>query len=141
MSGDAIPASLPPFKKITMKPLNKLSNVERAKLLFELFPEEMPKFRSFMIELTEAIITDPAKLKSKAIDQIHTTEFWQELVNTAQRRLGQYGKRLAKRSRLFSEQFFDGYDSIYAAYCLHQYIIKDEGLNRKFRNAVLLFFF
>jgi hypothetical protein len=124
-----------------MKPLNKLSNGERAKLLFELFPEEIPKFISFMTDLTQAIIQDPAKLKSKAIDQIHTTEFWQELVNTAQRRLRQYGKKLEKRSRLFSEQLFDGYDSIYAGYCLHQYIIKDEGLNRKFRNAVMLLFF
>jgi hypothetical protein len=124
-----------------MKPLIKLSNVERAKLLFELFPEEMPKFISFMIELTRAIIEDPLKLKSKAIDQIHTTEFWQELVLNAKRRLDQYGDKVAKRSRLFSEQLFDGYDSIYAGYCLHQYIIKNEGLNRKFRNAVMLLFF
>jgi hypothetical protein len=124
-----------------MKPLNKLSNVERAKLLFELFPEEMPKFISFIRGLTQAIIQDPSKLRSKAIDQIHTTEFWQELVSNAKRRLDQYGNKLAKRSRLFSEQLFDGYDSIYAGYCLHQYIIKDEGLNRKFRNAVILLFF
>ena len=89
-----------------MKPLNKLSTVDRAKLLFELFPEEMPKFISFRIELTQAIIIDPAKLKSKAIDQIHTTEFWQQLVNNAQTRLEQYGNRLAKQSRLFSEQLF-----------------------------------
>jgi hypothetical protein len=126
---------------IIMKPLNKLSNIERAKLLFELFPEEMPKFISFMTSVTQAIIQDPAKLKSKAIDQIHTTEFWQELVSNAQGRLAQYRNELAKRSRLFSEQLFDGYDSIYAAYCLHQYIIKEEGLNRKFRYAVMLLFF
>jgi hypothetical protein len=124
-----------------MKPLNKLSNVERAELLFELFPEEMPKFISFMTELTKAINEDPAQLKSKAIDQIHTTEFWQELVNIAQKKLEQYGNRLAKQSKLFSEQLFDGYDSIYAGYCLHQYVIKNEGLNRKFKNTVMLFFF
>jgi hypothetical protein len=124
-----------------MKPLIKLSNVERAKLLFELFPEEMPKFISFMIDLTQAIIQDPARLKSKAIDQIQTTEFWQELLINANRRLELYGDKLAKRSKLFSEQLFEGYDSIYAGYCLHQYIIKDEGLNRKFRNAVMLLFF
>jgi hypothetical protein len=59
----------------------------------------------------------------------------------AKRRLDQYGNKLAKRSRLFNEQLFDEHDSIYAGYCLHQYIIKDEGLNRKFRNAVLLLFF
>jgi hypothetical protein len=124
-----------------MKPLNKLSNVERAKLLFELFPEEMPKFISFMTELTKAINEDPAQLKSKAIDQIHTTEFWQELVNNAERSLTQYGNRLAKRSKLFSGQLFDGYAFIFGGYCLHQYISKHQGLDRKFRNAVLLLFF
>jgi hypothetical protein len=124
-----------------MKPLTKLSNVERAKLLFELFPEEMPKFVDFIKDLTQAIIEDPSKLKSKAIEQIHTTEFWQELVNDTKGRLDKYGKRLAKRSKLFGDQLFEGYKSIYASYCLHQYITKTEGLNRKFRYAVLLLFF
>lgn len=124
-----------------MKPLNKLSNVERAKFLFELFPAEMPKFIAFMTELTQGIMDDPAKLRSKAIDQIHTTEFWQDLVNNAKQKLDQYGNKLAKRSRLFSDQLFEHYNSIYAGYCLHQYIIKEERLNRKFRYAVLLLFF
>ena len=124
-----------------MKPLNKLCNVERAKLLFDLFPAEIPKFISFMTELTDAIIDNPDKIRSKAIDQIHTTEFWQQLVNDAKIKLDKYGVRLAKQSRLFSEQLFNGYNSIYAHYCLNQYIIKEEGLNRKFRHAVLLLFF
>jgi hypothetical protein len=124
-----------------MKPLTKLSNVERSKLLFELFPEEMPKFVDFIKALTQAIIEDPSKLKSKAIEQIHTTEFWQELVNDTQGRLDKYGKRLAKRTKLFSDQLFDGYNSIYTGYCLHQYISKNGSLNRKFRYAVLLLFF
>ena len=61
-----------------MKPINKLSNVERAKLLFELFPGEIVLFVDFVREFTQSIIDDPQKLKNKAIDQIHTTAFWQE---------------------------------------------------------------
>jgi hypothetical protein len=124
-----------------MNPLTKLSNTERAGLLFELFPEEIPKFLQFIIEFTNAIIADPDTLKNEAIDQIHTTEFWQRLVNNAKSKLDQYGNELAKNSKLFSEKLFDGYNSIYVGYCLHQYIIKDQTINSKFKSCVFLLFF
>src|SRR4051812_30173378 len=103
-----------------MKPLNKMNNVEKGKLLFELFPEEMPVLIAFIKEFTQSIVDDLAKLKVKPIDQIHTTEFWQGLVNDAKGKLDLYGNRLAKRSRLFSDQLFDGCNSLYACYCLHE---------------------
>jgi hypothetical protein len=101
----------------------------------------MPLLIAFIKEFTQSIITDPAKLKAKPIDQIHTTEFWQGLVNSAKGKLDLYGNRLAKRSRLFADQLFDGYNSLYACYCLPQYIRTDSYTNRKFRYAVLLLFF
>ena len=118
-----------------------MNNVEKGKLLFELFPEEMPVLIAFMKEITQSVINDPGKLKAKPIDQIYTTEFWQELVDDAKRKLDLYGNKLAKRSRLFSDQLFDGYNSIYAGYCLHEYIRSDSYTNRKFRYGVLLLFF
>ena len=124
-----------------MNPLTKLSNTERARLLFELFPDEMLKFLQFIIEFTNTIIANPNTLKNEAIDHIHTTEFWQELANNAKSKLDQYGNELAKSSKLFSEQLFDGYNSIYAGYCLHRYIIHARSVNSKFKNCVLLLFF
>lgn len=124
-----------------MKPLNKLNNVEKAKLLFELFPEEMPQLIAFINDCTQSIINDPGKLKAKPIDQIDTTEFWQGLVDDAKRKLDLYGNKLAKRSRLFSDQLFDGNNSLYACYCLHEYLRSNSYTNRKFRYGVLLLFF
>jgi hypothetical protein len=124
-----------------MKPLTKLSNVERAKLLFDLFPGEIPKFLEFTKEFTNAIVADPDQLKNQAIDQIHTTEFWTELVRNAKRRLDLFGQKLTEDSDLFSEQLFDDYDSIYAGYCLHQYILNRERINPKFKHCILLLFF
>ena len=42
-----------------MKPLNKLNNVEKGRLLFELFPEEMPQLIAFINDFTQSIINDP----------------------------------------------------------------------------------
>ena len=91
-----------------MKPLNKLNNVEKGKLLFELFPEEMPMLIAFMKDFTQSIINDPGKLKAKPIDQIDTTEFWQGLVDDAKRKLDLYGNKLAKRSRLSATSYLMG---------------------------------
>jgi hypothetical protein len=124
-----------------MKPLNKRSNVEKAKLLFDLFPQEIPNFILFAKQITQAINDDPENLKNKAIDQIHTTEFWRNLASNANKKLDEYGDKLANRSRLFSVELFDDYNSIYACYCLHQYMISQKYKDRKFRTAVMLLFF
>jgi hypothetical protein len=124
-----------------MKPLNKQSNVEKAKLLFDLFPQEIPNFILFARQITQAINDDPENLKNKAIDQIHTTEFWRNLASNANKKLDEYGDKLANRSRLFSVELFDDYNSIYACYCLHQYMISQKYKDRKFRTAVMLLFF
>ncbi len=118
-----------------------MNNVEKGKLLFELFPEEMPLLIAFIKEFTKSMINDPDKLKAKPIDQIHTTDFRKGLIDDSKIKLDLYGNRLAKRSRLFGDQLFDGYNSIYACYCLHEYIRTDNYRNRKFRYGVLLLFF
>jgi hypothetical protein len=124
-----------------MKPLNKQSNVEKAKLLFDLFPQEIPSFILFAKQITQAINDHPENLKNKAIDQIHTTDFWRNLASNANKKLDEYGDKLANRSRLFSVELFDDYNSIYACYCLHQYMISQKYKDRKFRTAVMLLFF
>lgn len=124
-----------------MKPLNKLNNVEKGKLLFELFPEEMPMLVAFIKEFTQSMINDPVKLKEKPINLIHTTEFWKGLVDDTKRKLDLYGNKLSKRSRLFSDQLFDGDNSLYVCYCLYEYLRSDNYTNRKFRYGVLLLFF
>jgi hypothetical protein len=124
-----------------MEPLEKLSPVQRATLLFHLFVAELPTFISFAKELTNSIIDNPGKLKEEAIDQMHSTDFWWELTNNANRVFDQYGDKLSQQSTLFIEELFNGYNSIYAVYCLHQYIQSEQCKNRKFKTAAMLFFF
>lgn len=124
-----------------MKPYIKLSNVEKARLLFELFPDEMPSLTLFIKVMTHSILDNPAILQNTPSDQLHTTEFWMELVADAKGVFKVYEKKLSKSSRLFSEKFFSGYNSIYAGFCLHQYLLSNDSMNKKLRTAIQLLFF
>lgn len=104
-----------------MKPLRNLNNVERAKLLFELFPDEMPQFIAVMEEITQKVLKDPDQLRSKWEGQIITVEFWFQLIKTSIEIKDKYGKKLGKNSKLFSEQLFDGYQALFSVHCLQQY--------------------
>ncbi|MBC7485626.1 MAG: hypothetical protein H7282_02605 [Cytophagaceae bacterium] len=124
-----------------MKPFKKLSNIEKARLLFELFPDEMPSLTLFIKVLTLSILDNPAILQNRPSDQLHTTQFWMELVADAKGVFKMYEKKLSKSSRLFSEKFFCGYNSIYAGFCLHQYLLSNDSMNKKLRTAIQLLFF
>lgn len=104
-----------------MKPLRTMNNVEKAKLLFELFPDEMPQFIAVMEEITNTVIKEPEALRSNWEGQMITVEFWMQLARTAIQIIQKYSKRISKDSRLFADQLFDGYQSLYSAHCLHQY--------------------
>ena len=122
-----------------MKPLNQLTPVEKAELLFELFQQEMPGLIEFSRALTQSIIDNPDEMK-KSINLLHSTPFWFQLVHKAKINFDTYGNSLAEVSSLFSKQLFGKYDPIYGSYCLHQYLIKEKWTNRKFRDAIMLLF-
>jgi hypothetical protein len=123
-----------------MRPLTQLNRIERAELLFQLFPEEITSLIEFSKELTQSIIDNPEKMKT-SLNLLHSTPFWFELVNNAKRKFDAHDNRLAEISTLFSEQLFGDYDHIYASYCLHQFLLSEKCTNRKFRDAIMLLFF
>lgn len=123
-----------------MKPLVQLHNVERAKILFALFPEEIPAFLEFMKAVTDNLVRDPDQLKENWSNPFFDHRYWVELAIEAQRILDQYGHRLARRGRLFADQLFDGYRALYTAHCLQQYCIHAQPQDARFMQAVLVFF-
>lgn len=122
-----------------MKALDKLNNVERAKLLFELFPEEIPALIQCIKAIAETICNDPEKLKQNWNGQMLTADFWIELAKDTMQRIEKNGDVLLKSSRRFSDQLFDGYNALFSAHCLQQYSKQDE-CNGQFRNAVEMLF-
>ena len=122
-----------------MKPLNNLNNVERAKLLFELFPDEMPGLMECIKVIAGTIISNPDKLKRQWNGQILTADFWLQLSTDASKRIEKNKKKLLKNSRRFSDQLFDGYNALFAVHCLQEYGKTDE-CNVPFKHAIVMLF-
>lgn len=123
-----------------MKTLAQLNNVERAKILFELFPREIPAFLEFQKAITDNLVRDPDQLKDKWENLFFQFDFWMRLVSDTQVILNKYGHKLGKSSRLFADQLFDGYNALYSAHSLHQYIQHGEPEDARFIHAVEVFF-
>ena len=121
-----------------MKPLHKFNNVEKAKLLFELFPEETAKSISCIKAMADMICNDPEEVKQKWEDQFFTADFWIGLARDTRERIEKNGIQLTKSSRRFSDQLFDGYNAFFSIYVLQQCAVIQE--ETQFKKAVELFF-
>ncbi len=123
-----------------MKPLEQLVNIEKARLLHDLFPSEMPELISYAESLCEFIQQDKEQLREKWNNPILTLDMWVKLAAEVEHTIKNYGVRLHKQSRLFSEQLFAGYLAIVMSHCLHIYITTQRRGNRKFSLAIDLLF-
>lgn len=122
-----------------MKPLEQLINVEKGKLLHELFPDEMPALLQHIKETCSLIDTDKDTIKARWENGLLTADFWFALSGNVNRIIGQYGAKLEKSSRLFADQLFDGYTAIYTVECIVRYA-SSKTANKKFMNAVAMLF-
>ena len=123
-----------------MKPFYNLTNVDKAKVLHELFPDEMPAFLEFVKSVSRLIDEKHAELNATWKHQLFTFEFWVNLSKDAENKINQYNKKLHTSSRLFADQLFDGYAAFFAVHCLIEYIKKADCKNEKFVKAVDMFF-
>lgn len=122
-----------------MKRLEQLINTEKAALLFQLFPAEIPSFLEYVSNMNETLKEEQER-QSANWQGLITFEMWMELVSQAEQIIAKYGRRLHKSHRLFSEQLFDGYLAIYLIHCLISYVSIRKHDNKKFVLAVNLLF-
>ncbi|HVW96685.1 MAG TPA: hypothetical protein VHA56_12015 [Mucilaginibacter sp.] len=123
-----------------MKPLDKLTNVEKGKLLHELFPDEIPAFLQFTTGICIAIREQEQSYRAHWDNGIYSFDFWLSLVKEAQQKIEKYGSQLQRSSRLFAEQLFDGYIALYLVHCLLSYTTIRKHPNPKFTTAIDLLF-
>ncbi|MCJ8208128.1 hypothetical protein MUY27_00315 [Mucilaginibacter sp. RS28] len=123
-----------------MKPLHELVNIEKARLLHELFPQEMPQFLEYTLSVSEYVQQDEEKLRQQWQVQFFTLEAWISLARNIESKIKKFSTQYQKSSKVFSEQLFDFPQAAFMTHCLGLYTSTQQLGNRKFTLAADLLF-
>lgn len=122
-----------------MKSLTMLINSEKAKLLHELFPTEIPALLDFIdawnhkLEIEQEAIRKDWELGLISFDQ------WYSLSLQTADLLKRHRSNMTRSSRVFSDQLFFSYTALYVTDCIIKYA-DWESNSPKFKLAVALLF-
>jgi len=96
-----------------MKALNELTNSGKGKLLFDLFPDEMPALVDHLSEVCENFSTKQERIKKDWDNGFMPFEYWLGLSQDCAAILKKHGHAMRKSSKIFSEQLFYGYTALF----------------------------
>ncbi|WP_192347905.1 hypothetical protein [Algoriphagus sp. Y33] len=119
-----------------MKPIDKMTNRDKAELLHGLFPEEIPAFTDYVKRVCLTIKENEEEERAKGEHGIIGFDFWLQMVNDTEYRIDRYGVQLHKRARLFADQLFDGQNALLMQYCLKLYTGVRKHDNQTFTDMV-----
>jgi len=123
-----------------MKALAALNNVEKAKLLHSLFPDEIPGIIQFTNNMCATIKENETQQREHWKNGLFGFDFWLSLLRSVETNIGKYGNKLEKSSGLFADQLFDGYNAMFTVHCLLVYTTQSKLPNTKLAKAVDLLF-
>lgn len=123
-----------------MQTLDNLNNVQRAKLLFDLLPADIPAYIDFTKSLAERVKENPGALREKWQAPLLNVDMWVRLAQAVHDVIEKYGTKLSKSGRLFSDHLFDGYTALFSVHCLQQFVQHVELKEPRFKGAVTLLF-
>lgn len=123
-----------------MKSIELLNNVQKARLLHDLFIQEIPQFLGYLHELTDGILNDKEKIIEQWQSPMLGAGFWFELAETVQTALIEKTTQLTKSRDVFAEELFSGYTAIYTVHGLMKYRAHDNSAHHKFKLAIQLLF-
>lgn len=121
-----------------MKTIQQLMNVDKAKIMFDLFRDEIPEFLEYTKALAEKVASDKEELITNWNNPFLSYHQWLQLAEYVADAIKKYGKNLTKSGNLFTDQLFDGYLAIFTNHCLEQYANKAQ--SPKFKLAIDLFY-
>ena len=123
-----------------MKPLEQLINVEKARLLHELFSQEIPALLTYTYNMCLTLLEDEQSMRSHWKNAFLTVDAWLSFIRTAKEIIDKYEKRLQKQSDLFADRLFEGFIALYMVHCLTLYSTVQRHPNHEFVLAVDLLF-
>lgn len=124
-----------------MPALNGMTNVQKAKLISELLPEEIPAFLDYTIYVSDMITSDPDGLRKQwdYNNPIIGPQHWIYYAAEAKSIIEEHGNKLARSPKFFSDQLFDGMLALFTCHCIEQYA-QHKCTNEKFKLAQQLIF-
>ena len=122
-----------------MRSLEQLTNLDKARFLHELFPDEVAAVLQYTKEMCSLIDKDKDIIQADWKNGLLTADFWFTLSNNANRSIEKYDNKLKKSSRLFADQLFDGYAALFAVECIVKYASQRSD-NKKFIKTVEILF-
>ncbi|KPH13370.1 hypothetical protein [Chryseobacterium sp. ERMR1:04] len=122
-----------------MKPLERMNNVEKGKMLADLLPEELPNITLFISKEIERFLKNEDHKKSIWKGTLLTANFWYSLVRNVEKAIKHCSSKLHKNHRWFADQLFDGYNALFTIHCLIEYASTAE-CNLKLRQGIHFLF-
>lgn len=123
-----------------MKPLEQLTNTEKAKILHGLFPKQIPALVQFIKSMSQTIREDERLRQQQLAEIFPDTAVSLAALQEVETKIDRYGDRLNNRASLFADQLFDGNAALYTIWCLRIYVTIQKHSNAKFTQAINLLF-
>jgi hypothetical protein len=123
-----------------MKALTQFTNVDKAALLHQLFPGEIPALLDFITGMCQAIQENEERNRAAWDDGFMSFDFWLRLLNESEALIAKKSQAMIKSRLVFSEQLFSGYTALYVNHCISVYTRVKVHPNPKFTLAVELLF-
>jgi hypothetical protein len=122
-----------------MKTIAQLTNVDKAKIIFDLFRNEIPELLEYTKAIADKVAKDKEELLANWTNPFLSYYQWHYLSAQIKFIIEGHAKNLAKSGNLFAERLFDGNLAIFSNHCVEQY-----GVHRahspKFKLVVSLFY-
>lgn len=122
-----------------MKALHTLTGVEKAKLLHDLFPDEIPTLLEAIEEFCADFKARPEEYRKHWKDGFMTFEYWLGLAEETAGLLKKYKFNMKRSSRVFSDQLYFTYTSVFVTDRIVKYA-EHASENARFKLIVQAFF-
>jgi hypothetical protein len=126
------------LKHSIMRPLHTMNNVEKGKLLANLFPEQLPEILTALQKAYDFLSENEEGIRAQWDNGFIRFDFWYRVATDVANALQRNGKALAKSSHLFAEELFSHHNALFTIDCITKQAKDSE--NQKYRQAVALLF-
>lgn len=117
-----------------MKTLQMMNNVEKGKMLADLFPDELKGILEAIHQITAMMTENKDEIVANWDNGFITVGMWYRLAQAVNISIKKCGNKLLSSSR-FAHELFDGYCAIFTIHCIMTYA-KREREGSKFWHMV-----